>query len=129
MIYFITKRFNLIVLITILALFTTYIAGYGFYGWYETSAKTIYYSAQSFGLIYLSFEMYNSSINGLKDYYRCSFNIVMMLTIAVNSILFALNFQGVIKNAAWLLLILWVSVAVITASVLHNLKKYDYFND
>lgn len=122
MIDFIKKRFNVVMLLFLMASFTTYLIGHGFFHWYNPNSKTIVYVAQSIAFIYYPIEIYK----GFKDKYQRDFCIIGMLTIAVNSIIYALNFQGIIKNAVWLLIILWVSVGAISIGVIYNLKKYDY---
>jgi len=105
-----------------MAMYTTYMVGYGFFCWYSPNAKTVFYIGQSIGLIYYSIDIHKE----FKDEYQRSFCIIGMLTIAVNSIIYALSFQGVITNAVYLLLILYISVSVITIGVLRNLKKYEH---
>lgn len=122
MINFFKYRLNVLILLILMASFTVYIIGHGFYQWYSPNSKTIFYIAQSTGLIFYSFELNR----GFRDEYQRSFCIIGMLTIAVNSIIYALSFQGVIINAVYLLLILYISVSVITIGVLRNLKKYEH---
>lgn len=105
-----------------MALFTVYIIGHGFYHWYSPNSKTIVYIAQAIGFFYYAYEVQK----GFIDEYQRSFCIIGMLTIAVNSVIYALSFQGVITNAVYLLLILYISVSVITIGVLRNLKKYEH---
>jgi hypothetical protein len=109
-------------LLFLMAAFTTYLIGHGFFHWYSANSKTIVYVAQSIAFIYYPIEIYN----GFKDKYQRDFCVIGLFAIAVNSIIYALNFQGIIKNAVWLLLILWISVGTITIGVIFNLKKYDY---
>lgn len=105
-----------------LVLFSCYIVGWGFFEWYAPNAKSISYGATFIGLAFFVVE----EIVGYKDMFQRQFNIIGKLTIAVNSLLFALNFQGLLTNPVLLLLALYISVAVISIGVCYNLKKYEY---
>lgn len=115
-------RYNLLVLLLLLAAYTFYIIAYGYLHWYQADAKWISYSATAIGLLYFCFE----ELAGYIDWYYRQFNIIGKLTIAVNCIIFALNFQGVLSDPVLLLLALYISVAVISIAVHYNLKKYEY---